>query len=76
MPLLAACRMSIIKGKASDTPPFANANNLFFGTPLYMAMVSLETGKLRYATNTAAFFERDGVSPVFTALMNSDVECT
>jgi len=59
-------------GKAADTPPYTN--NLFFGTPLYMAMVSLETGKLRYMTNKAEFYERDGVTPVATALSTMDID--
>jgi hypothetical protein len=52
-------------------PPFAN--DLSSGTPLYMALVSLETGKLRYVTNTGAFYERDGASPVATAVTTTDI---
>jgi len=59
-------------GDPSDMPPFTN--NLMNGTPLYMAMVALETGKLRYATNKAEFYERDGVTPVVTALLDGDVD--
>ncbi len=44
------------------------------GTPLYLAMVSLETGKLRYVTNKGEFYEKDAVTPVATALMDSDID--
>lgn len=44
------------------------------GTALYMAMVSLETGRLRYVTNKGEFYERDGVTPVATALTDADID--
>ena len=51
-----------------------NIEDLTNGTPLYLAMVSLETGKLRYVTNKGEFYERDSVTPVATALMDSDID--
>ena len=63
---------NIVLGSAGDAPPYAN--NLFNGTPLYLAMVSLETGKLRYTTNLGEFYERDGTTPVATALLDRDVD--
>jgi predicted acylesterase/phospholipase RssA len=44
------------------------------GTPLYLATVSLETGRLRYVTGKSEFLERDGATPVATALSDSDVD--
>jgi hypothetical protein len=38
------------------------------GTPLFLATVSLETGALRYVTGRGNFVERDGVTPVASAL--------
>jgi len=38
------------------------------GTPLFLATVSLETGALRYVTGAGLFVERDGTTPVASAL--------
>ena len=58
-------------GVPGDTPPYTN--NLYHGTPLYMATVSLENGKLRFANHKGEFYERDGVTPVATALNSTDI---
>ena len=63
---------NINTGMVGDPPPYTN--NLYYGTPLYMATISLETGKLRYITNRGEFYERDGVTPVATALLDVDID--
>jgi hypothetical protein len=63
---------NINTGMAGDMPPYTN--NLFNGTPLYQATISLETGKLRFVTNKGEFYERDGVTPVATALLDADID--
>jgi hypothetical protein len=59
-------------GMAGDPPPYAN--NLYYGTPLYMAVVSLATGKLRYVNHRGEFYERDGTTTVATALSDTDID--
>ncbi|HSB85348.1 MAG TPA: choice-of-anchor D domain-containing protein, partial [Ilumatobacteraceae bacterium] len=44
------------------------------GTPVYLAAVALESGRLRYIDGMGNFTERDGVTPVMSALMDSDVD--
>lgn len=63
---------NINTGMVGDMPPYTN--NLFYGTPLYLATISLETGRLRYITNKGEFYERDGVTPVATALLDVDID--
>jgi hypothetical protein len=76
--------MGPLNSKLRD-PNLLNLNNVVNGTPLYLALVSLENGRLRYATNIGGgvrgdgttfctFLERDGVTPVVTALMDSDID--
>jgi predicted acylesterase/phospholipase RssA len=58
-------------GAPGDKPPYTN--NLYHGTPLYLAAVSLENGKLRFANHKGELYERDGVTPVATALNSTDI---
>jgi len=44
------------------------------GTPIYMATVALESGRLRYVDGKGNFTERDGRTPVISALMASDID--
>ena len=44
------------------------------GTPLYMATVALESGRLRYVDGKGNFTERDGTSAVMSAVMASDID--
>jgi hypothetical protein len=44
------------------------------GTPLFMGAVSLETGRLRYIKGTGEMIERDGFTPVASALKASDID--
>ena len=54
-------------------PSFVNLARVAAGTPLFMGAVSLETGKLRYIKGDGAMVERDGVTPVASALTASDI---
>lgn len=55
-------------------PMRINLLKLAAGTPLYLACVALESGRLRYATGQGRFVERDGSSPVMSALTEADVD--
>jgi hypothetical protein len=44
------------------------------GTPLYMATIALESGQLRYVDGMGNFWERDGLTPVMSALTDSDID--
>jgi predicted acylesterase/phospholipase RssA len=48
-----------------------NLRRVANGTPLFVATVSLETGALRYVTGQGTFVERDGITPVASALSKS-----
>ena len=48
--------------------------DLAAGTPVFLAAVALESGRLRYIDGNGTFTERDGVTPVMSALMDSDVD--
>lgn len=50
------------------TPEMFNAAKLARGIPLRMACVSLESGRLRYATGDGRFLESDNQTPVASAL--------
>jgi predicted acylesterase/phospholipase RssA len=65
-------RRNVNVGMVGVTEP--TTNNLYYGTPLYMATVSLETGRLRYITNRGEFYEHDGATPVATALLDVDID--
>jgi NTE family protein len=47
--------------------------DLAAGTPLYMATVALESGRLRYIDGMGTFTERDGRTPVLSELQPSDI---
>lgn len=47
---------------------------LVAGTPVYLAVVALESGQLRYVDGRGRFTERDGLTPVVSALMDSDID--
>lgn len=65
--------LSPVEARLRD-PARLDLAKLAKGTPLYMALVSLETGRLRYVTNKSEFVERDGKTPVATALMAEDFD--
>ncbi|GIH08489.1 hypothetical protein Rhe02_65560 [Rhizocola hellebori] len=47
--------------------------DLATGTPLYLAAVALESGRLRYIDGMGNLTERDGVTPVLSALTTADI---
>ena len=55
-------------GNKMAEPGMVDLAKLATGVPLLMASVSLETGRLRYATGDGRFVEEDGVTPVASAL--------
>jgi NTE family protein len=57
-----------------NDPTKLDLPTLAAGTPVFFSLVSLESGRLRYVDGTGAFTERDGRTPVVTALMNADVD--
>jgi NTE family protein len=55
-------------------PTKLKLEDLAAGTPFYIATVALESGRLRYIDGRGNFTERDGQTPVVSALMDSDID--
>jgi NTE family protein len=61
-----------VRTRISDSANL-DLNAVRTGTPLFLATVSLESGRLRYVTGQGAFVEKDGVTPVASALEVADL---
>jgi hypothetical protein len=60
--------------KRLNDPAKLTLAGLAAGTPVYFAAVALESGRLRYIDGNGTFTERDGLTPVMSALMDSDID--
>ncbi|XXF81548.1 patatin-like phospholipase family protein [Myxococcaceae bacterium GXIMD 01537] len=61
-----------VEGKLRDSTKVDPAK-VAVGTPLFMGVVSLASGRLRYVKGDGAVVERDGVTPVASALSAADI---
>ena len=69
----AVFNMDPIRDRLND-PAKLTLADLAAGTPVFFATVALESGRLRYVDGNGVLTERDGQTPVLSALMDSDVD--